>query len=180
MSDPREDLADHIGPMRAFAVSLCRDPNTADDLVQDALIKAWSNIDSFEPGSNMRAWLFTIVRNTYYSLHRKRKREVQDVDGIHAGMLSQKPDHDGRLAMRDFSVAFRQLTDEQREALVLVGAGGFSYEEAAKTCGVAVGTIKSRVNRGRAHLVRLMESGDGDGLLPDDMTAELGARPDVA
>ena len=180
MSDPREDLADHIGAMRAFAVSLCHDPSMADDLVQDALIKAWSNIDSFEPGSNMRAWLFTIVRNTYYSLRRKRKREVQDVDGQHAGTLSQKPDHDGRLAMRDFRVAFRQLTDEQREALVLVGAGGFSYEEAALTCGVAVGTIKSRVNRGRAHLARLMQTeDDGDPNL-GTLSAALGTRPDVA
>jgi RNA polymerase sigma-70 factor (ECF subfamily) len=159
MSDPRDELAEHIGPMRAFAISLCRNSATADDVVQDALVKAWTNIDKFEAGTNMRAWLFTIVRNTYFSLHRKRKREVEDVDGTYAEGLSQKPDHDGKLALRDFAVAFDQLTDEQREALVLVGAQGFSYEEAAQTVGVAVGTIKSRVNRGRAHLAELLDVG---------------------
>lgn len=174
MTDPREELAEHIGPMRAFAVSLCRNPATADDLVQDALIKAWTNIESFEPGSNMRAWLFTILRNTFYSLHRKRKREVEDIDGVHASQLAQKPDHDGRLAFRDFQVAFQQLSDEQREALVLVGAGGFSYEEAAETCGVAVGTIKSRVNRGRAQLVQLLDLDDEDSTtVVDSMTADI-------
>ena len=105
---------------------------------------------------------------------------MQDVDGLHAGALAQKPDHDGRLAMRDFSVAFRQLTDEQREALVLVGAGGFSYEEAAKTCGVAVGTIKSRVNRGRAQLIQLLELEPNDETALDKLTAGLGTRSSVA
>ncbi len=160
MTDPREELVEHIGSMRAFAISLCRNGATADDIVQDALIKAWSNIDSFEQGTNMRAWLFTIVRNTYFSLHRKRKREVEDVDGVMAEKLSQKPEHDGRLALKDFAVAFDELNDEQREALVLVGAQGFSYEEAAEMCGVALGTIKSRVNRARAQLADLMDLDD--------------------
>lgn len=173
MANPRDELADHIGPMRAFAISLCRNTATADDIVQDALVKAWTNIDKFQEGTNMRAWLFTIVRNTYFSLHRKRKREVEDVDGTYAESLSQKPDHDGKLALRDFAAAFDHLTDEQREALVLVGAQGFSYEEAAETVGVAVGTIKSRVNRGRAHLAELMQIGpDEDFNLTD--TVNLG------
>lgn len=174
MADPRDDLARHLGPLRAFAISLCRNPATADDLVQEALIKAWTNIDKFEPGSNMRAWLFTILRNTYYSMRRKRRREVEDVDGLHAAGLSLKPDHDGHLALRDFGTAFAELTDEQREALVLVGAGGLTYEEAAETCGVAIGTIKSRVNRGRARLAELMEIGEGDELeLTDKVTLGL-------
>jgi RNA polymerase sigma-70 factor (ECF subfamily) len=164
MSDPKDELVEHIGAMRAFAISLTRNTATADDIVQDALVKAWSNIESFTPGTNMRAWLFTIVRNTYFSLHRKRKREVEDVDGSYTDSLSQKPEHDGKLALRDFAAAFDELTDEQREALVLVGAQGFSYEEAAKTAGVAVGTIKSRVNRGRAHLAELMDVGPEDDL----------------
>lgn len=155
--DPRDELVTHLGPMRAFAISLTRNATLADDMVQDALVKAWGNIDSFQPGTNMRAWLFTIVRNTYYSHHRKRSREVEDAEGTMQAGLAQKPDHDGRLQMRDFNSAFEMLPEEQREALVLVGAGGFSYEEAAETCGVAVGTIKSRVNRGRARLVELME-----------------------
>lgn len=164
MTDPRDELVEHIGAMRAFAISLCRNTATADDVVQDALVKAWTNIEKFEAGTNMRAWLFTIVRNTYYSLHRKRKREVEDVDGVYSDTLAQKPDHDGKLALRDFAAAFDHLTDEQREALVLVGAQGFSYEEAAATAGVAVGTIKSRVNRGRAHLAELMDVGSDEEL----------------
>ncbi|WP_299616276.1 RNA polymerase sigma factor [uncultured Tateyamaria sp.] len=159
-ADPKDELVTHLGSMRAFAMSLTRNPALADDMVQDALVKAWSNIDSFQPGTNMRAWLFTILRNTYYSHHRKRKREVEDTEGELSAGLAQKPDHDGRLQMRDFNTAFGVLPEEQREALVLVGAGGFSYEEAAETCGVAVGTIKSRVNRGRARLVELMDMSD--------------------
>jgi RNA polymerase sigma-70 factor (ECF subfamily) len=155
--DPRDEIVEHLPSLRAFALSLTRNGATADDIVQDAIVKAWSNIDKFERGTNMRAWLFTILRNTYYSLHRKRGREVADIDGDYAAQLSEKPDHDGRLALRDFRAAFAQLTDEQREALVLVGASGFSYEEAAEMCGCAVGTIKSRANRARARLAELMD-----------------------
>jgi RNA polymerase sigma-70 factor (ECF subfamily) len=154
--DPRDEIVEHLGPLRAFARSLTRNPAMADDMVQDAVVKAWSNIDKFEPGSNMRAWLFTILRNNFYSLKRKRAREVADSDGTMAGRLSVKPDHDGRLAMKDFATAFEQLPVDQREALMLVGASGFSYEEAAEMCGCAIGTIKSRANRGRARLAELL------------------------
>ncbi|AJE46210.1 RNA polymerase sigma factor [Celeribacter indicus] len=154
--DPRDEIVEHLGAMRAFALSLTRNVAQADDLVQDTIVKAWSNIDKFQAGTNMRAWLFTILRNTFYSGRRKMRREVADVDGVMAASLSEKPHHDGRLAMRDFEVAFAELPDEQREALILVGATGFSYEEAAETCGVAVGTIKSRVNRGRKRLAVLL------------------------
>ena len=154
--------------MRAFAMSLTRNSALADDMVQDALVKAWSNIDKFQAGTNMRAWLFTIVRNTFYSHYRKRRREVSDSDGELSAALAQKPDHDGRLQMRDFHTAFAQLTDDQQEALILVGAGGFSYEEAAETCGVAVGTIKSRVNRARKHLAELMGLDEDEALEATD------------
>jgi len=164
-ADPREEIVEHLPAMRAFALSLTRNGAAADDLVQDAIMKAWKNIESFQAGTNMRAWLFTILRNTFYSDRRKAKREVQDSDGAMAATLSQKPDHDGRLAMNDFEVAFAQLAVEQREALILVGASGFSYEEAAETCGVAVGTIKSRVNRGRARLAEIMKLGDASDTL---------------
>ncbi|WP_298429653.1 RNA polymerase sigma factor [uncultured Jannaschia sp.] len=160
--DPREELVEHLPAMRAFAVSLTRNAALADDMVQDSLVKAWSNLDKFQPGTNMRAWLFTILRNTYYSNRRKAKREVPDTDGAITASLSRKPDHDGRLNMMDFEIAFAKLPEEQREALVLVGASGFAYEEAAVTCGVAVGTIKSRVNRGRAKLVELMGMSDDE------------------
>lgn len=161
-TDPRDELVEHLGAMRAFAMSLTRNSALADDMVQDALVKAWSKIDTFEAGTNMRAWLFTILRNTYYSHHRKARREVADVDGVLSEAMAQKPDHDGRLQMRDFNAAFDMLNDEQREALVLVGAGGFSYEEAAETCGVAVGTIKSRVNRARKQLVEILQMSDDE------------------
>ncbi|AHD08503.1 RNA polymerase sigma factor [Phaeobacter gallaeciensis] len=181
MSDPRDELVDHLGAMRAFAISLTRNTAMADDLVQDTLVKAWTNIEKFEEGSNMRAWLFTILRNTYYSLRRKRRREVEDADGVLSEQLSQKPDHDGRLNMRDFNAAFEQLNDEQREALVLVGAGGFSYEEAAETCGVKVGTIKSRVNRGRARLAELMNLDEDEPMeLTDTVTAGIVSQQSVA
>ncbi len=165
--------------MRAFAMSLCRNHATADDIVQESLVKAWSNLEKFEAGTNMRAWLFTIVRNTYFSLHRKRRREVEDVDGEMADSLSQKPEHDGRLVFRDFAGAFNALTDDQREVLILVGAQGFSYEEAAEMCDVAVGTIKSRVNRARARLAELMEIEDGDPVDVTDAvtTGIVAARP---
>ncbi|WP_375261711.1 RNA polymerase sigma factor [Palleronia sp.] len=160
--DPRDELVEHLGALRAFAMSLTRNSAAADDLVQDTIEKAWKNMDKFQPGTNLRAWLFTIQRNAFYSIRRKAKREVADVDGAMAASLSEKPAHDGRLAMNDFRKAFEQLPDEQREALMLVGASGFAYEEAAEMCGVAVGTIKSRANRGRRRLAELM------GLDPDE------------
>lgn len=154
--DPRDEIVDHLPALRAFALRLVRNRSAADDLVQDTVEKAWKNIDKFEPGSNLRAWLFTILRNTFYSDRRKARREVEDVDGEMAAGLSQKPDHDGRLALADFRRALDTLPDEQREALVLVGASGFTYEQAADMCGVAVGTIKSRANRARRHLAELL------------------------
>ncbi|MDK3074976.1 RNA polymerase sigma factor [Sedimentitalea sp. JM2-8] len=173
-SDPRNELVDHLPAMRAFAMSLSRNAATADDLVQDAIVKAWSNLDKFEPGTNLRAWLFTILRNTYYSQFRKRRHEVEDPEGAHAATLSEQPRHDGRLAVRDFRSAFRELTDEQREALVLVGVEGFSYQEAAEMCGCAVGTVKSRINRARKRLAELMDL-EEDGVLgiTDATTAEV-------
>lgn len=160
--DPRDQLVLHLGPMRAFAVSLTRNLAEADDLVQDTIVKAWTHIDKFVPGTNLQAWLFTILRNTYYSSLRKRRREVEDPDGIHAQKLSVKPDHDGKLAYADFLTAFHKLSDEHREVLILVGASGFSCEEAAETMGVAVGTVKSRASRARKRLAELMNLAQGE------------------
>lgn len=173
-SDPREEIVTHLGPLRAFARSLARNPALADDMVQDTIVKAWSNIDKFEPGTNMRAWLFTILRNNFYSLTRKRSREVADADGTIAARLAVKPDHDGRLALKDFSAAFEQLPVDQREVLMLVGASGFSYEEAAEMCGCAVGTVKSRANRGRARLAELLRLDENETMDMTD-TATLAA-----
>ncbi|MCU9850243.1 RNA polymerase sigma factor [Defluviimonas sp. WL0024] len=160
--DPRDALPQHLPALRAFAISLSGDVASADDLVQDTIVKAWTNIDKFEPGTNMRAWLFTILRNTFFSDKRKRKREVPDPDGFHAGRLVEKPAHDGRLAFSDFKTAFNQLSPEHREVLILAGASGFSYEDVAEMTGVAVGTVKSRVNRARARLCELLGLNEGE------------------
>ena len=172
--DPREELVEHLPAMRAFAISLTRNAAIADDMVQDTVVKAWTNIDKFQAGTNMRAWLFTILRNTYYSNRRKSKREVADVDGVITENIAEKPAHDGHMQMTDFRRALDQLSDEQREALLLVGASGFSYEEAAEMCGVAVGTIKSRINRARSQLAELMGHDDEDSLeITDDATMSV-------
>ena len=145
-----------IPNMRAFAVSLCGDMERADDLVQETLLKAWNHLDSFQEGTNLRAWLFTILRNTYFSECRRRRREVEDRDGNKADELAVHPSQQGHLDMQDFRRALNLLPPDQREALVLVGAAGFSYEEAAAVSGCAVGTVKSRVNRARAKLSELL------------------------
>jgi RNA polymerase sigma-70 factor, ECF subfamily len=161
-ADPREELVTHMPSLRAFAMSLTRNRSAADDLVQDTIIKAWTNIENFAVGSNLQAWLFTILRNTYYSSLRKNRREVSDPEGIHAQGLFVKPDHDGRLAYGDFQRAFDQLSPEHREVLTLVGASGFSCEEAAAMMGVAVGTVKSRASRARKKLSEMMGLAEGE------------------
>jgi RNA polymerase sigma-70 factor, ECF subfamily len=154
-------------------VSLCGDRDRADDLVQETLFKAWNHLDSFKEGTNLKAWLFTILRNTYFSERRKRKREVEDADGSYAARLSSRPEQDGHMDMQDFQAALSHLPDDQREALVLVGAAGFSYEEAAEISGCAVGTIKSRVNRARGRLADALQMGEDatDEALPTPKSA---------
>lgn len=152
----KADLIELLPSLRAFARSLAHNPALADDLVQDTLVKALANVDRFEPGTNLRAWLFTILRNHYYSQLRKSKREVEDADGKFAARLASRPEQDGSVDLEDFKVAFQQLAPDHREVLTLVGASGCSYEEAAQICGCAVGTIKSRVNRARKKLADLL------------------------
>ncbi|MBM3544391.1 MAG: sigma-70 family RNA polymerase sigma factor [Alphaproteobacteria bacterium] len=152
----RESLVGEMGNLRAFAVSLCGDRERADDLVQETLFKAWNHLDSFKEGTNLKAWLFTILRNTYFSERRKRRREVEDADGSYAARLATHPEQHGHMDMQDFRAVLTRLPDDQREALILVGAAGFSYEEAADISGCAVGTIKSRVNRARNRLADML------------------------
>ena len=152
----RSELIELLPSLRAFARSLAHNPAQADDLVQDTLVKALSNVDRFEPGTNLRAWLFTILRNHYYSQLRKAKREVEDTEGRLAARLAVRPEQDGSVDLEDFKVAFQQLQPDHREVLTLVGASGCSYEEAAEICGCAVGTIKSRVNRARRKLTEIL------------------------
>ncbi len=167
MSDPvrprlKDLLLAEIPSLRAFALSLSGNSDRADDLVQDTLMKAWANGSSFMEGTNMRAWLFTIMRNTFFSQYRKARREVQDVEGEAAARLVSMPDQLAHLDFADFRSHLERLPPDQREALVLIGASGFSYEEAAEICGCAVGTIKSRVNRARRRLIELLSLGSAE------------------
>jgi RNA polymerase sigma-70 factor, ECF subfamily len=148
--DLREALLAAVPGLRAFAISLSGQVDRADDLVQDTLLRALSNLHRFELGTNLNAWLFTILRNLFHSEYRKRRREVEDPDGSFASRLKIQPEQGVHLDFEDFRVALAQLPSDQREALLLVGASGFSYEEAAHICDCAVGTIKSRVNRAKA------------------------------
>jgi RNA polymerase sigma-70 factor (ECF subfamily) len=152
----KEDLLRSVPALRAFAMSLCGNPDRADDLVQETLLKAWAGRASFTPGTNVSAWLFTILRNVFYSDHRKRRREVEDAEGQLASRLATHPAQEGHMDLVDFREALQHLLPDQREALILIGGSGLSYEEAAEICGCAVGTIKSRVNRARNRLAELL------------------------
>jgi RNA polymerase sigma-70 factor, ECF subfamily len=164
----RDDLVAAIPNMRAFAISLCGNRDRADDLVQEALVKAWNHLESFEQGTNLKAWLFTILRNAYFSELRKTKREVPDADGQFAARQAVAPEQHGHLDLIDLNNALAKLPADQREALILVGAEGFSYEDAAGICGCAVGTVKSRVNRARTKLAQLMSRDPAEGAAAED------------
>jgi len=159
-----------VPSLRAFAISLCGNVDRADDLVQETLLRALANINSFQPGTNMSAWLFTILRNHFRSEYRKRRREVEDSEGHYAETLKTQPEQHGQVEFTEFRAALAQLPQDQREALILVGASGFSYEEAAHICGCAVGTIKSRVNRARTRLAELMSIDSAEDFGPDEQT----------
>jgi RNA polymerase sigma-70 factor (ECF subfamily) len=152
----KKDLIAAIPRLRALAVSLCGNVDRADDLVQETLTKALLNSASFQPGTNLMAWLFTVLRNAFYSEIRKRRREVADVDGKYEASLAAKADQDLHMEFLDFRDALQKLPPDQREALILVGASGLSYEEAAEICKCAIGTIKSRVSRARRSLGDLL------------------------
>jgi RNA polymerase sigma-70 factor (ECF subfamily) len=165
--DLHDSLLQSIPSMRAFAISLTGNIDQADDLVQEAMVRGLTYINQFQPGTNIQAWLFTILRNQFHTFYRKRRREVEDPDGGIAARLAVPPEQDGRVDVEDLKAALAQLPVVQREALLLVGPQGFSYEEAAAICGARIGTIKSRVNRARIRLAELLgiES-------PDDIGAD--------
>jgi RNA polymerase sigma-70 factor, ECF subfamily len=170
----RDAMLAAIPNLRAFAMSLSGKGDRADDLVQETLLRAMAHIGSFEPGTNMPAWLFTILRNLFRSEFRKRRREVEDTDGSYFDRLESPPEQQGRLEFEDLSDALAKLPFVQREALLLVGASGFSYEEAAAICGTAVGTIKSRVSRARGRVAELLGIDGAGELDPNPTAAELG------
>ena len=132
-------------------------------------MRAWANLDRFERGTSLNAWLFTILRNLFHSEYRKRKREVEDVDGSYAARLKTNPDQQSHLDYEDFLTALPKLPPDQREALLLVGAQGLSYEEAAEVCGVPLGTVKSRVNRARSRLAALLDLNSEAEIGPDSV-----------
>lgn len=169
VDDPafKDGLVAAIPSLRSFATSLTRNATKADDLVQDTLVRAWQHRARFEPGTNLGAWLFTILRNLFYSSHRKAGREVEDVDGSHAASLATLPAQEDRVELTAMREAIAKLPPEQGRALILVAAEGMSYEQVARISGVAVGTVKSRVNRARARLAETMGVDK----------AELGADP---
>ena len=168
--DIRDSVLGAVPSLRAFAISLCGNVDRADDLVQETMLRALANIHSFQPGTNMSAWLFTILRNLFRSEYRKRRREVEDADGSYADSLKSQPEQNSRVEFEEFRGALSKLPGDQREALILVGASGFSYEEAAEICGCAVGTIKSRVNRARGRLADLLAIESADDFGPDRAT----------
>ena len=172
----REDLLASIPNLRAFAVSLTSNGERADDLVQETLMKAWAKFHTFQEGTNLRAWLFTILRNEFYSQLRKRGREIEDAEGAYAARLASQPAQTGHMDMSDFRNALGELPADQREALVLVGASGFSYEEAAEICNCAVGTIKSRVSRARTRLGELLALEPGETYGADPMASSVITR----
>ena len=174
----RKAMLAALPSLRAFAMSLAHSPDHADDLVQDAIVRALANIRKFEPGTNMGAWLFTILRNLFYSEYRKAKHEIADPDGSYAAHLRTAPDQDARCEFRDLRKALARLSPENREALILIGAEGLSYEEAAQVCGVGLGTMKSRVHRGRMRLAELLALYDAEDFSPDRvMQAALQSTP---
>lgn len=174
----RDTMLAAVPSLRAFGISLCGNVDRADDLVQETLLRALANIESFQPGTNMSAWLFTILRNLFRSEYRKRRREVEDADGSYAETLKSQPEQTSRVEFEEFRAALDKLPDDQREALILVGASGFSYEEAAEICGCAVGTIKSRVNRARTRLSALLSIDTADDFGPDLTTRSVLAGND--
>jgi RNA polymerase sigma-70 factor (ECF subfamily) len=163
----RQAMLDAIPHLRAFAISLSGNITYADDLVQTALMRGLENLDKFQPGTSMRAWLFTILRNHFYTEARQRRREVADPDGVMVGNLATMPEQGARLDFNDMQSALARLSVEQREALLLVGAEGVSYEEAARICGTTLGTIKSRISRARTRLAELLDLEPEEDLGPD-------------
>ena len=156
-----------IPNLRGFAISFLHNTDDADDLVQETILRAWSNLHRFEPGTNIQAWLFTILRNLFYSRYRKRRHEVEDPDDQHAARLTAPPEQLARVEHAELLRALAVLSAEYREALLLVGAQGMSYEEAGRICGVPIGTIKSRVHRARTKLASLMHYNAVGELGPD-------------
>ena len=171
----KRELVKLIPHLRAFARTLAGDPASADDLAQDAMMKAWDARSSFQMGTNMKAWTFMILRNQFYSEKRRSWRQTQLDQEAAERTLVAVDDPEAPVALDELRLSLAQLPPEQREALILVGAGGFAYEEAADICGCAVGTVKSRVSRARRALHAILEDGsyERDGSAAGDAMSSI-------
>lgn len=169
--DFKRELTEVVPHLRAFARGLCGRPDMADDLVQETLLKAWAAQDRFEPGTSMRAWTFVILRNAYLTDMRRNRFRGEYDEGVAERILTAPAGQEEPIHLSDLHRALLTLPAERREALLLVGAGGFSYEEAAEICGCAVGTIKSRVGRARAALSEMLTTGNIPQRSTDDAVA---------
>jgi len=153
----RDDLVKSIPSLRAFAISLCHNRTEADDLVQETLIRAWNNLSNFQEGTNLKAWLFTILRNNFYNGLRRQKHQNEYARTMDSSQFVIQASQDKTLEFGDVMRGLANLPQEQREALILVTVENMSYEEVALICACPIGTVKSRVNRARARLEALME-----------------------
>lgn len=158
----KQELTALIPHLRAFSRSLCGNATLADDVAQDALLKAWNARERFIPGSNLKAWTFTILRNQFYSIKRRSWRATSLEPEVAEQTIVANSDAEQSMHLNDLRRGLDMLKDDQREAIILIGASGLSYEEAAEICHCAVGTIKSRVSRARKALETIMNSGDFD------------------
>lgn len=175
----RDELIACLPQLRAFARSLAGHRELADDLVQDAIVRALAAQDSFRPGTNFRAWIFTILRNLFFTERRKSRMTVQSIDTMDQELAPVAPAQESSVEFDDFRAALMRLPHDQREALILVGASGMSYEEAAEVAGCAVGTVKSRVSRARRTLAQLTGR-DGEGEAEGAQAKAQTARTDAA
>jgi len=171
----KRELEAVIPHLRAFARGLCGRPDMADDLVQEALLKAWAAQERFEPGTSMRAWTFVILRNAYLTDMRRNRFRGEYDESVAERILTAPASQEEPIHLSDLHRALLTLPPERREALLLVGAGGFSYEEAANICGCAIGTIKSRVGRARVALTSMMEEGS----IPQRSLDDAAAHPAI-
>lgn len=153
----KQQMVALIPSLRAFARGLCRNREFADDLVQEAMMRAWASRDTFRPGSNLRAWMFMILRNHFYTAVRKNNRLTAWEPEAAERLLVQQPEQEERLHVEDVNRALMLLPDKQREMLLMVVGAGLSYEEAAEVADCNIGTVKSRLNRGRAAVKAIID-----------------------
>jgi RNA polymerase sigma-70 factor, ECF subfamily len=179
--ETKDQLVAFLPNLRAFAIYLCSDPEYADDLVQETILKAWAHLDSFTDGTKLRSWLFTILRNTYFSAWRRHQSgiSIDDINDYSDG-LGVDAEQEKVLEQKDMLLALARLPLTQRTAILLVGAEGFTYQEAAQICDCAVGTIKSRVNRARCTLNKLLNEERVDTFLAADRALNRKAGDEVA